>query len=50
MPTVLAKYGCKKWIAKREILTITISDFYVQIDKKATQETLKGGLQYFLER
>jgi hypothetical protein len=44
MPTVLAKYGYK---AKREILTITISDFYVQIYKKATQETLKGGLQYF---
>ena len=47
MPTILAKYGCKNEKQKWEILTITISDFYVQIHKKATQETLKGGLQYF---
>jgi hypothetical protein len=39
--------GVKNEKQKREILTITISDFYVQIYKKATQETLKGGLQYF---
>jgi hypothetical protein len=39
--------GVKMKSKKREILTTTISDFYVQIHKEATQETLKGGLQYF---
>jgi hypothetical protein len=45
-PSMGVKNKKQKW----EILTFTIFEFFMWFDKKATQETLKGGLQYFLER